>query len=145
VRVVLAWALWWSLLFALWLAYVGVLASPESAVGAGAAAIGATMAEAVRAQGLMRFQIEPRWLLRSLRVPWDVLVQFGIVTLALLRRERPHGRLKTVPFPPRATAGSRALAAWADTLSPNDYVLEIEDGEAVKHVLMPGRSSDSVL
>jgi len=137
--------LWWSLLFALWLAYVGVLASTESAVGAGAAALGATVTEAVRAQGLMRFRVEPRWLLRSLRVPSDVLVQFGIVTLALLRRERPHGRLKNVPFPPRATAGSRALAAWADTLSPNDYVLEIDDGEAVKHVLVPDRSSDSVL
>jgi hypothetical protein len=51
-----------------------VLASTESVVGAGAAAIGATTAEAVRAQGLLRFRVGPRWLLRSLCVPWDVLV-----------------------------------------------------------------------
>lgn len=144
-RILVAWLAWWFLLFALWLAYVGVFAVTESAVGAGAAAIGATAAEVVRAQGLTRFRVEPRWLLRLLRVPWDVLVQFGIVTLALLRRARPHGRLKTVSFPPRETAGSRALAAWADTISPNDYVLDIEDGDAVKHVLVPGRSSSRVL
>lgn len=144
-RIVVSWLAWWFLLFGLWLAYVGVFAVTESAVGAGAAAIGATAGEIVRAQGLMRFAVEPRWLRRCRRVPWDVLVQFGIVTLALLRRERPHGRLKTVPFRPRGTAGSRALAAWADTASPNDYVLDIENGEAVKHVLVPGRSSNRVL
>jgi hypothetical protein len=138
------WALSWVLLLGLWLSFVGAVDRAETVIGALAAAVAATAAGIVRAQGLLPSRVERAWVRRMLRVPADTVVQFSAVVGALLRREPPRGRLQTVPFTPRGSSGSRALAAWADTISPNDYVVEIEEGEAAKHVL-ERRSEDRVL
>jgi hypothetical protein len=148
-RLVAHWFAWSLLLFGLWLAYVGTLAWTESAVGAAAAGVAAVAVEAVRAQGLLRFPVSPHWVRRTLRVPYDVIVDFGIITAALVGtavgRGRPHGRLKTVEFHPRGAAGSRAVAAWAGTISPNEYVLDVHETKAVTHALVPSRSRKRLL
>ena len=128
-RVLRNWLLWWLAFFGLWLVYVGVLAPTESAFGAAAAAVAATAAELVRSRGLTRLGPDASLAHRALRMPFDVVVQFWLVTRLLGAGERPHGRLRTVPF------RGGALSAWAETISPRNYVLEVEDDEAVEHIL----------
>ena len=143
-RTVARWLAWWLLLFGLWLTYAGVLAWTESAVGVLAAAVAATAAEVVRAQGLMQVRVEGRWAVRALGVPLRLLRELGLVLIALTHG-RPHGRLKTVHFSPQGPVATHAFPAWADTITPNDYVLEVEGGDAVKHVLVETDASGEVL
>ena len=64
----LQWLAWWSLLFWLWLAYVGEWDRYEWIAGAGAAAVAATGAAVVHALGLLRFRPVLSELARADRV-----------------------------------------------------------------------------
>jgi hypothetical protein len=136
-----AWLSWFAGLLVLWLALVGTVQDVERIAGLSAAAIGATAAEVVRSQGLLRFRVEWRWL----RLLWKPLLRvvpdFFVVLAALPRRSR--GQFVELDFPTggkRAVdAGRRAFAVVAPSLAPNRLVVDVdaESGQALVHDLVP--------
>jgi hypothetical protein len=141
VRRLTAWLCWLAGLFALWLLLVGTVQDLELIAGLAAAAIGATAAEVVRAQGLLRYRIERRWLFRGTRQLLLVVPDFFRVLAALGRR--PRGAFRTIPFPAGGERdvdrGRRAWATIAASFAPNRLVVDIdpETGEALVHDLLP--------
>jgi len=144
-RVLLRWLCSWLVLLVIWLAFVGVVAYVEIAAGAIAAALAVTAMEGVRSRGLQDLLPEPGVATRALRVPLDIAVEswtvMRVLGTAAVRRRPPHGRLQSVSFEPPGTSrtsATRAFMAWLDSISPNEYVLEVEDedGRAATHVLV---------
>jgi len=145
-----SWALWWLVLFGLWVVVEGTNEAMELAAGAGAAALAATLAEALRRQGLLAFAPELRWLLRSWRVPHRLLYEFALVTWALVPRltSRPsRGRWTASPFcvggADARSAGNRAAALVLENVTPNTMAAEVdrEHDAALKHDLLPGHGN----
>jgi hypothetical protein len=140
-----AWLIWFGLLAALYLLLVDALLLPELAVGAVAAAVGATGAVLVRSQ--RRVILRPR--LRHLRAAGRPLLGlFGdlprlarvLVTRGILRRPE-RGRLVETRFsalgdtPEDAT--ERAFAEALGSLAPGAIVVAVdrERGLLVTHRL----------
>ena len=69
------WIAWYLPLVVLWLAFVDTVAIAEVVLGLVAAAVAATAAELVRAQGLVRFRLEWSWLRDLYRLPGLLLAQ----------------------------------------------------------------------
>ena len=145
-----SWVLWWLVLFGLWTVIEGTNEAMELAAGAGAAAIAATLAEVLRRQGLLAFAPEPRWVLRSWRLPHRLLYEFALVAWALVGRlagRRSRGRWAASPFPAGGadarSAGNRAAALVLEDVTPNSMVAEIEreHSAALKHDLLPGHGN----
>jgi hypothetical protein len=145
-RRVAAWLSWFAGLFVLWLLLVGTVQDVELVAGVCAAALGATAEEVVRAQGLLGFRVEWRWLRQASKPLARVVPEFLLLMLVLLRR--PRGTFRTLEFPVggnRATdAGRRGFAVVAGSLSPNRLVVDVdqEAGGALVHDLVPARGSD---
>src|SRR5919109_1073223 len=137
------WIAWFLPLVALWLAFVDTLATAEMVVGLVAAAVAATAAEVVRDQDLVRFRIRTSWLRDLYRLPGQVLADSRVLAVALWRRltGRPvHGGFRALPFPvdrdDARSAGRRALVTGVVSLTPNAYVVGIEeDGVMLIHQL----------
>jgi multisubunit Na+/H+ antiporter MnhE subunit len=137
---VAAWLSWFACLLILWLLFVGTVQDVERIAGLCAAAVGATAAEVVRSQGLLRFRFE--W--RRLRSAWKPLLrvvpEFVRLLAALIRR--PQGRFRTVEFPTggeRAVdAGRRAFVVVSSSLAPNSLVVDADQdsGELLVHELL---------
>jgi Na+/H+ ion antiporter subunit len=146
--------LWWLALFGWWLVLVGTSSGLELLAGACAAALGVLLALGLRRQRLLRFRFEARWLTRTLRVPWRVVKELGIVfgalALHMARQRRLSSRYRAFEFPAgrddAVSAGRRAVAAEADSLSPNTIPVDIdrERGLALRHELDPRHSSDEM-
>jgi multisubunit Na+/H+ antiporter MnhE subunit len=137
----------WAGLFLFWMLLVATLAPSEVAAGLVAATIGTVASEVVRRQRMGTFRPRLRWLLRTWRLPWLVLAEFGVVSLALWRhligRKRLRGTFRAVPFPSRADdptgAARRAAATVGGSLAPNAYVVGFaEDADLMLvHELAP--------
>jgi hypothetical protein len=145
-----SWALWWLVLFWLWMLMEGAWEAMEIAAGAGAAALGATFAELARRQGLLAFAPELRWLAKIVRLPWRVPYELGVVTwalvLELLRVRRVRSEWAVAPLPggrPAPVAeGNRAAALVLENVAPNAMAIQAADpAEALKHSLVPGRGT----
>jgi multisubunit Na+/H+ antiporter MnhE subunit len=128
------WIAWYLPLVVLWLAFVDTLALAEVVVGLVAAAVAATAAEVVRDQDLVRFRIRLSWLRDLYRLPGQVLADSRVLAVALWRQltGRPmQGRFRALPFPidqdAARSAGRRALVTGFVSLTPNAYVVGIED------------------
>jgi hypothetical protein len=136
-----AWLAWCAGLLVLWLLLVGTVQDVERIAGLVAAAIGATAAEVVRSQGLLRYRVEARWLARGVKELLRVVPNFVRVIAAL--PARPSGAFRTVPFPAGGVRdvdrGRRAWATLAASLAPNRLVVDLdpERGEALIHDLLP--------
>jgi multisubunit Na+/H+ antiporter MnhE subunit len=140
------WTAWYLPLVGLWLAFVDTLAPAEVVLGLVAAAVAATAAELVRAQGLVRFRLEPRWLRGVAGVPWRVVGDTWLLAVALWRHltGRPvRGVFRVVPFPSEAddarSGARRALVTGIVSVAPNTMVVGVEGGEGVMlvHQLVP--------
>ena len=104
-----AWLVWWVLLMSMWVILDDSIATDELLAGAGAAALGATMAELVAHQSGLRLRIRAEWLTPVVRLPAQVTRDTWIVFAALWRRvvhgvEPPSG-FRAVPgrFPAAPT------------------------------------------
>ena len=121
---------WWALSVLLWIAYVGTTDELEALVGLGAAAVATAAIEVVRAQGLLRFRVDRRWLVRAWTVPAQIAYDFGLLTLLLVRRRRVAGEYVTVEFPAGESrpehAWRRAWVTTLGTMSPNVLVVELD-------------------
>jgi multisubunit Na+/H+ antiporter MnhE subunit len=137
VRTALALVFWWLVLFGLWLLYVGQHTKENAVAGAIAAAIAVAFAAFLARLGLYRFGFDLRLAARAVRLPWHVVRDFALVTVALLRG-RPSGRFVERDSPAR-TPGDRALAGLLGSIAPNAYVVDFDAdrGVAVIHELGP--------
>jgi len=129
-----AWLAWWVALAAFWLLLVDTVKPSELALGALAAAAGATAAALVEREHLVAFSPDPRWLFSLWRPLIGLVRDTGTLAVvlwrALARRRRIRGSVRTVTFraggdDPRATA-RRVLAKTAGSLAPNTYVVGID-------------------
>ena len=143
-RRVRSFAAWFAALALLWAALVGTLQSTELAVGLGAAAVGAGLAEALRTRGLLDYSPDPRLLAKAWKLPWLVPFDFAVATWVLLRsltrRERVRGTWVTVSFPTATHAKGRwqrAFAVSASNGAANAIVVDLRDDEALLHALEP--------
>jgi len=152
VRHVVAWLVWWIVLWWLWLLLVGEWNRYAWIAASCAATAGATIGELAR----VRREIHARVPLRRLRHGWwalaQIFVDFGIVTWALVRsalqREVVRGVFRAHEFEAggddSASVGARTWATLLADFSPNAYVIEIEcDRQLVLlHDLVPNRRSE---
>ena len=146
--------LWWIALFGWWIVLVGTNAGLELVAGACAAVLAALLAAGLRRQRLLQFRFEPRWLAKTLKVPWTVVRELGVVfwalALHLIGVRRIRSAYRTLPFPTGGTdatsAGRRAVATEVDALSPNGIPVDMdcERGVALRHELDPRHASDAL-
>jgi hypothetical protein len=151
VRAVLTYLVWWIALFWLWLVYQGEWNRIEWVAAAGAATLGAALATAIASLGLLRYRIPLAAAAGAKRVPLQIVIDFGIVTAALVRRllgGRVRGTFVVRSFESagggaRGT-GDRGWRAVAATYSPNAYVVDIDPGRhaVLLHDLVENRSSE---
>jgi multisubunit Na+/H+ antiporter MnhE subunit len=131
------WLAWWTCLAAVWLGLDDTVALPELITGAVAAALGASAAEIVHAQHLVRARLRARWLRYAWRPLAQLLPDTARVIVVLIRRlvlgRPPRSRFRAVPFKSGRAEGAhdtarRALAKTAGSFAPNTYVVGV-DGE----------------
>jgi hypothetical protein len=146
--------LWWLALGAWWMLLVGTNAGLELVAAACAASIGVAVAAGIRRRGLLRFRFEPRWLAKTLRAPWKVVREYGVVAWALALH-LAHVRFvrsgyRAFPFPTGGadslSTGRRAVATAADALSPNTIPIDMdcERGLVLRHELVPRKASNEL-
>src|SRR5829696_661424 len=149
---VIFWVVWWILLTGLWIPLAFEVAVPELVAGAIAAAAGATLATAVRAQRLISFRPQLRWALRLWRLPLQVVLDTGLLVVVLwsrlVMRQPISSSFRAIPFRavgenPEANA-KRAIAVTVGSFAPNTYVIDVDqDYELILvHQLVP-KSGDS--
>ncbi|MET0615586.1 MAG: Na+/H+ antiporter subunit E [Thermoleophilaceae bacterium] len=134
------WFGWWAICYALWLLLVFKTEPAEFVAGALAAALAATGAELVRARGYAPFAPRLAWSRGLIRLPRDVIVDTwrmtALLVRSLIRREPIKGCFRIVSFrvtsedDPRAQA-RRIVAAWLGTISPNTYVIGVDEDHDV--------------
>jgi hypothetical protein len=141
------WVGWWAVSFGLWVLLVFKTEPAELVAGALAAAFAATGAELVRSRGYAPFAPDPGWARMLLRLPREVAEDTWRMAVLLarhfLRGERIKGCFRIVAFSPgsrddpRAQA-RRAVVEWLGCVSPNTYVLGIDEKHrvAVVHQLV---------
>ena len=131
-------------LFALWLLFAGQWSWLIAAWGAGLALVAALSGEVVAGQGLLSVRWRPGWLRELGPALAAVVVDFLIISRALVvamvigrrrlgtfRQDRSTAGLGELP------AGRRAWVTLVATWSPNCYVLDIapETGRRMVHDL----------
>jgi hypothetical protein len=141
--------LWWLALFGWWVLLVGTNAGLELVAAACAAALGAALAAALRHGRLLDFRFEAIWLAKTLRVPWHVAREFGVVAWALAlhlaRVRRIRSAYRAFPFLTGrldpVSRGRRALVTAADAVSPNTIPVDMDCDRALllRHELDPRR------
>jgi hypothetical protein len=135
------WVGWWIALFWLWLLISGDWNRIEIIAAACAATIAASIAEVARARAGVAPRIPLRWVARAWTVPHQIVVDFGLITVALVRRR--EGVFRSHPFPAAGEGqGARAWAVWAANFSPNAYVIDADDERVLFHDLIPNRGSE---
>ena len=138
---------WWVLL-------VGTNSGSELVAAGVAAFVAGLLAAAIRRPRLLRFRFEARWLAKTVKVPWNVVREIGVVFWALGLHmtgvRHVSGRYRALPFPTgredSVSAGRRAVASEADAISPNSFPVDMDcEREVVlRHDLDPRHASDDV-
>ena len=146
-----SWGAWWFVLFWAWLLYNGQWTHVELVAAASAGAVGATAAEVVRTQALHRLCFRRQHLVRFWRPLWEIFPQFldvGARALALPFSDRRGAFVTQDVGGPTGSEdpvghAERVFVTYAATLSPNDYVVDIERERklALRHVLVRERLS----
>lgn len=149
-RSLFAAVVWWLVLCGLWLLYVGSTTKEVLVAGAIAAVLALAAGVVLRRLGLLRYALDRRWLARAATLPWYLVRDFALITLALARG-RPEGAWRTVEFPVGGddplSAGRRALVGVLGTIAPNSYHVDFdrERGLVLMHVLDPERAKGEPL
>lgn len=146
--------LWWIALFGWWVVLVGTNAGSELIAAGVASAVAVLFVVGIRRQRLLRFRLEARWLARTLKVPWNIVRESGVVLWALALHlagvRAVSSAYRAIPFPTgrqdAISAGRRAVASEADALSPNAFPVDMdcERGVVLRHELDPRRSSNEI-
>jgi multisubunit Na+/H+ antiporter MnhE subunit len=134
-----AWLLWWVLLMSLWVILDNSVASDELLAGAGAAALGACLAEVAGYQAATRFRMRIEWLVPARSLPSQVVRDTVIVFAALWRRlargEEPASGFRELPvrYGSNTAEGKtrRALYVGGQSVAPNTLALGIDQDRDV--------------
>ena len=134
-----AWLVWWVLLMSFWVVLDDSIAFDELLAGAGAAALGAFLAELVAHQTQTRFRARAEWLAPALRLPVDVVRDLVIVFAALWRRlargQEPASGFRQIPvrYGPDTAEGRtrRVLLVGGKSVAPNSFVLGLDSDRQV--------------
>jgi hypothetical protein len=131
-----------------WVILDDSLAADELLAGAGAAAIGAFLAELATYQAASQVRLRIEWLVPALGLPWKLVRDTGVIFGALLRRltrgELPSGGFRELPvrFGPDSAEGKtrRSLLIGGLSVAPNSFVLGLDrqSGVMVVHELVSG-------
>lgn len=144
-----SWVLWWVLLMSLWVLLDNSIALAELLAGAGAAALGAFLAELVQYQAATQFRMRIEWLVPTLLLPAQVGRDLIVVSRALWRKlvhgEEPESAFRELPVrygddsPEGVTR--RALLVAGRSIAPNSFVLGLdrERDVMVVHRLVPDK------
>lgn len=134
-----AWLVWWVVLMSFWIILDNSIESDELLAGAGAAALGAFLAELATHQAATRLRMRIGWLVHVLGLPGQVARDTTIVFAALWRRlargEEPNSGFRELPVrygndsPQGVTR--RVLLVGGRSLAPNAFVLGIDSGRDV--------------
>jgi hypothetical protein len=151
VRLTLTYVAWWIGLFWLWFAYQGTWNRIQWVAAAGMATVGAALATAIAARGAFRYRIPLSSIAAAKRVPLQIVIDFGIITLVLARRlagRDVRGTFVVRTFEPtgrgRARAGDVAWRTITAMFSPNALPIDVdpEAGVSYFHDLVVNRSSE---
>jgi multisubunit Na+/H+ antiporter MnhE subunit len=149
-RALLAIAVSWLVLVGLWMLYVGQTTKENAIAGGIAAGVTLVFGVLLARLGLLRYRLDGQWLARAAKLPWQLLRDYAVVTLALLHG-RPRGEFLELEFPvggsdPRS-AGRRALVGLLGTICPNAYVVDFDRERKVVlvHALDPKRAKGGLL
>lgn len=122
---------WFAMLEGFWALLVGTQQNTELVGGLGAAALGAVFAECLRTLGLLRFTTDVRLLAKAWKLPWYLLVDFAILSLASVRGTKAVWVEQPVDY----DAWGRAFAAVAGSATPNAIVVDVDEERALLHSL----------
>jgi multisubunit Na+/H+ antiporter MnhE subunit len=134
-----AWLAWWVVLMSFWVILDDSLALDELLAGAGAAALGAFLAELAGYQAAARLRLRIEWLTPALRLPGETARDTVIVFAALYRRlahgQEPDSGFRELParYGDETIEGKtrRALLVGGKSVAPNTFVLGIDSGRDV--------------
>jgi multisubunit Na+/H+ antiporter MnhE subunit len=139
---------WWAVLMGAWLLLVESFAVAELLVGVIASAAAASVAEAVRERGYVRFSPRAKWLTRAPGVAVQILIDCGTLLVALCRHvlgtRKVRSVLIRVPFrygdDGSRAAARRALLNFGVSITPNTYVVDLDEetSTVLVHQLVPG-------
>jgi hypothetical protein len=126
--------LWWVLLMSFWVILDDSLDTDELLAGAGAAALGAFLAELATYQAASQVRVRIEWLVPAMSLPWKAVRDTGLIFMALwrflaLRREPPGGfREQAVRFGPDTVEGKtrRSLIIGGHSVAPASFVLGLD-------------------
>ena len=151
-KLVLRWAIWFTVLWWLWMLLVGEWNHYEWIAATAAAAVGASVFELMRWRTNTHARVPAVWIGRARSVPHQVFIDFGIVTWALVRSIATgrvvRGVFRENEFPAtggsKRDVGARAWTDWVANFSPNAVPIDIdrERGISLVHDLVPNRSSE---
>jgi hypothetical protein len=144
---------WFVIALAVWTVWVAQPTAVNWVAGVLVAAASALAARAVAARGLHAYTFRRSWWRLLASVPWQVVVDFGIVVEELGKAIAAGDRGSRGVFVEREldTGGDtargrswRAFLALAATVSPNSYVCQVdrETGRRVNHDLVRNRASE---
>lgn len=144
------WLVWWVLLMGLWIAVDDSIGLAELVAGAGAATLGALLAEVAGYQAATRFRMRISWIgwigpVARLpgQVADDTLRVFGALWRLCVHGEQPDSGFSERPvrYGDDSDEGitRRVLLVWANSLAPGTFVLGIDRDVMVVHELVPGR------
>lgn len=129
-----AWIVWWALLMAFWVLLDDSIALAELLAGAGAAALGAFLAEIVQYQADTHFRMRVEWTEPALALPAQVVRDTVIVFRVLWRRlahgEEPASGFRHIPVASGDDSAEgmtrRVLLVGGKSVAPNTFVLGID-------------------
>jgi multisubunit Na+/H+ antiporter MnhE subunit len=129
-----AWLAWWVLLMSFWVILDNSIASDELLAGAGAAALGAFLAEFALYQAATRFRMRIAWVIPAFSLPGQVASDTAIVFAALWRRlvrgEQPPSGFRQVPvrYGSDTAEGEtrRVLLVGGASVAPNSFALGLD-------------------
>jgi len=135
-------AFWW-----LWMLLVGEWNHVEWIAATVAASVATAIFELMRSRVNAVARVPFAWVRTAAAVPHQIFLDFGIITLTLLR-PRATGVYRAHPFAATTDeaddVGARAWADWVANFSPNAVALDIdrEQGLSLVHDLVPNRASE---
>jgi multisubunit Na+/H+ antiporter MnhE subunit len=129
-----AWLVWWVLLMSFWVILDNSILPDELLAGAGAAALGAFLAELAFHQADTRFRMRIEWLVPALSLPGqaarDTVIVFAALWRRLVRGEEPASGFRAVPvrYGDNTAEGEtrRVLLIGGRSVAPNSIAAGID-------------------
>jgi multisubunit Na+/H+ antiporter MnhE subunit len=128
------WLVWWALLMSFWVILDDSTATDELLAGAGAAALGATLAELASHQASARFRMRIEWIVPALSLPGqvgrDTVIVFAALWRQLAHGQEPRSGFRAVPAryggQDAKALTRRVLLVGGRSVAPNSFVLGLD-------------------